>query len=483
MESNIRDTVVKGMIWKTLERIGVQGVQFLIQIVLARLLLPSEFGTVAIINVFILVANAIVQYGFSTALIQKNNSDSIDFSSVFFANFLLSFILYVFLFAIAPLISSFYNDDSLTILLRVQSLILFFGSISSIQNAILTKKMDFNSSFKINIISIILQGVSGILLASLNFGVWSLVFSQVVNSISLVIAGFYFLSWRPKWEFSFKRLKSLLSFGINILLATIIETVFTNIYSLVIGKIYSKDLLGYYNRGQSIPNMLVTTINGSIQGVIFPVLSKYQENRQQIKSLMKRSIKLSGYLVFPAIAGLVATAKHLIPFLLTDKWNGAIPFLQLSCLSLIFYPIHTTNLQAISAVGESKTYLKIEVAKKIVLVIALLLTFKISIYAMMVGSIIASMICTIINAWPNKRLFDYTILEQFLDLLPSVLLSMIMAISVYIIGELLSAGIFLKLVIQILAGIFIYLTLSIFFKIDSFYYIFDMIKQRILKFR
>ncbi len=481
MDNKIKNIFIKNFLWKFFERIGVQLIQFIIQVVLARLLLPEQFGTVAILNVFILIATAMIQYGFSTALVQKKSADETDYSSVFYVNVLIAAVMYIILFFSAPILSIFYEDPQLTILLRVQSVILFLGAASSVQNSWLTKKMNFKCSCLINLGAIIAQGIVGIFLAINSYGAWSLVWAQIANSATLVLLGFVFVEWRPTLKFSYNKVRVLFNFGRNILLATLIETVFSNIYSLVIGKVYTKEALGYYNRGQSIPNMLVTTINGAIQGVLFPVLSQFQDDRMRIKSMMKRSIKTSSYLVFPVMAGIVAVAPTLIPLLLTEKWNPCIPFLQLSCIAMAFYPIHTANLQAISAVGRSDLYLKIEVIKKIVLVLALISTIKISLSAVMIGSVVASGICTIINAWPNKKLFDYSIVEQLKDILPSLILSIVMCVAVISIRSFLHLPLIIALLIQIIFGVFIYLLGSLIIKLDSFYYLQDTIKSFLKK--
>lgn len=481
MAKSVKTTVVEGLLWKFFERIGVQLIQFIIQVILARILLPEQFGTIAILNVFILIATSLIQYGFSTALIQKKNVDEIDYSSVLYVNLFIAAVMYMILFVCAPVLAEFYMDDQLTVLLRILSVILFLGAVSSVQNTVLTKEMNFKCNCMINLGAIIVQGIVGIVLAINGFGVWSLVLAQISNSIMLVALGFVFIKWKPVLKFSLKKIKILFAFGRNILLSTILETIFNNIYSLVIGKVYTKESLGYYNRGQSIPGMLVTTINGSIQGVMFPVLSEFQEDRKRIKGMMRRSVKTSGYLVFPVMAGIVAVAPALIPLLLTDKWNPCIPFLQLSCISMAFYPIHTTNLQAISAIGRSDIYLKVEIIKKIVLVGILLITMNVSLTAVMIGSVVAAGICTIINAWPNKRLFDYSIMQQFKDLFPSFALSAVMGAIVYAIGTMLPLPLFLVLIIQTISGVFIYILGSLIFKIDSFYYLLETIKSFLRK--
>lgn len=467
----LKNKVVKGLLWKMTERLGVQGVQFFIQIVLARLLLPEDFGNVAIINVFILIANVLIQYGFSTALIQRDNADNLDFSSTFYVNLLISTIMYIVLYTVAPILGEFYDDVLLSSLLRVQAIILFLGAFSSVQNAALAKEMDFRKSFIINLGGIVSQGIIGVVLAMNGWGIWSLVFSQLTNSAVMVLLGFVVVKWHPTCHFSIERVKTLFHFGKNILLASLLETICNNVYSLTIGKVYSKQSLGYYNRGQSIPSMLTNTIDGSIQGVLFPALSTCQNDIVKMKALMRRSIRVSCYLVFPVMAGIIAVATPLIRVLLTEKWLPAVPFLQMSCLTMSFYPIHTANLQAINASGRSDIYLKLETLKKVLLVVVLIITLQFSIYAVMFGSVVCSALSIVINSWPNKKLFDYSLSEQIIDILPTLLLSCVMGGITYTVSKFLVFGDIINLIILVIIGIIIYCVGSIVFRIEELDYI------------
>lgn len=469
--SVLKNKVMKGLFWKLSERVGVQGVQFLIQVILARLLLPEDFGNVAIINVFILIANVLIQYGFSTALIQKENADHLDYSSTFYINLVISTGMYTILYIAAPYLADFYNDALLCSLLRVQALILFLGAFSSIQNAVLSKNMDFKKSFIINFGGCITQGIIGIGLAVSGVGIWSLVLAQLANSMVMVILGFIVVKWHPTFHFSVIRIKTLFAFGKNILVASLLETICNNVYALTIGKVYSKQSLGYYNRGQSIPSMLTNTIDGSIQGVLFPALSTCQNDVKKMKALMRRSIRVSCYLVFPVMAGIIAVSNPLIRLLLTDKWLPAVPFLRMSCLAMAFYPIHTANLQAINASGRSDIYLKLETIKKILLIVVLIITLNFSIYSVMWGSVFCSILSIAINSWPNKKLFDYSLKEQVKDIIPALVLSCVMGVSVFILGTVLEFTVFINLVILVICGFSIYIIGSMLFNIEEFQYI------------
>lgn len=478
-DTKLKNKVVTGLFWKLSERLGVQGVQFIIQVILARLLLPKDFGNIAIINVFILVATVLIQYGFSTALIQKINADNLDYSTAFYVNLGISSIMYLSLFILAPMLGEFYKDVLLVSLLRVQALILFLGAFSSVQNAVLARLMDFRKSFYINLGGVISQGIVGIFMAISGWGIWSLIFGQLASSITMVILGFVFVKWKPSLKFSIQRARGLFVFGKNILLASVLETICNNIYSLAIGRVYTKEALGYYNRGQSIPSMLTNTIDGSIQGVLFPALSTCQSDLKQMKRLMRRAIRISCYLVFPVMAGIMALATPLISLLFTDKWLPSVPFVQMSCLTMAFYPIHTANLQAISASGRSDIYLKLEVVKKILLIVVLLITLQYSIYAVMLGSVFCSGFSIVINSWPNKKLFHYSILEQLNDILPSMILSIVMGSLVYIVESNMIFGNVGNMLVSTTIGIIVYYVGSRILKIEEFSYI----KSSIIEFK
>ena len=472
----IRETVITGLLWKFLERGGTQAVQFVLQILLARLLLPEDYGITGLITVFITIASLFVQSGFGSSLIQQKNIDDVDCSSVFYLNLGIAIIAYGVLFFCAPMVSGFYEEPILTPVLRVQAAVLFFGAFNAVQTALLSREMAFQKGFYVSLGGVLAQGTVGILLAWKGFGVWSLVFSQLANSAVSTLILWFAVKWRPRLLFSPKRLRGMFSYGSKLLVSGLIDTIFTNIYSLVIGKLYSKEMLGYYNRGLNIPSLVVTNVNGSIQGVIFPALSACQEKRDQLKQMMRRSIVTSSFLLFPLMIGLAAVAKPLTLLLLTEKWLPCVPFLQFSCLSLAFYPIHTANLQAINAIGRSDIFLKLELVKKGITVAALMISIPFGIYAMMIGRVATSLIGTFINAWPNKRLLGYSFREQWGDILPSFLLSLTMGALVWGVGQI-PLPVWITLLVQIAVGAAFYILAAKAFRLECFRYLLDLIKE------
>ena len=425
---NTKSLVISSLIWKYLERIGYQGIQFIVSIILARLLLPSDYGAIAMITVFIAISEVFIQSGFSAALIQQKDVDDLDFSSVFYAGLAISIFIYLILFFASPLIAKFYNMPIITSVLRVLALVLIIGSINSVQISKISREMKFKKLFYSNLGAVLFSGSIGILLAYLGYGVWALVAQQIVfNLMSTVILTFT-SGWRPKLMFSFERLKKLFSFGWKMLCSGLLDAVYRNIYNLVIGKKFSSETLGLYNKGEQIPKLVTVNIDGAISSVMLPAYSKEQEKKDKLKKMVKRTISTSSYLLFPLMFGLVATAEPVILVLLTEKWSGAIPFLRLLALVYMLYPISTANLQAIKAVGRSDYYLKLEIIKKVFGITVLFLTVPYGIYVMTVFHVITTFISTVINAYPTKKLLNYGYLEQIKAVLPALLLSIAMFI-------------------------------------------------------
>ncbi|ALU14408.1 polysaccharide biosynthesis protein [Eubacterium limosum] len=471
-----KNKIITNLLWKFLERGGVQFVQFVLQIILARLLTPSDYGITGLIIVFINVANVFVQSGLGSALIQKKDTTEEDYSSVFYLNILISLVMIGILFIAAPAISSFYQMEVLIPVLRVQSLMLLFNAFNVVQNAVLQKNMQFKKLFYASLGAITISGVFGIFFACLGVGVWALVFQQLINALVTSIILWFVVKWRPKRVFKLNNVRQLFKFGSRLLCSGLIDTLYNNIYPLIIGKVYSQANLGYYNRGYQIPSVLVNNINGSIQGVLFPAFAEYQDNRPRLKQLVRRSIVTSSFLVFPMMAGLAACSEPITIILLTEKWLPSVPFMQLSCIIYALWPIHTANLQAINAVGRSDVFLKLEVIKKAINIGVLLITVPMGIYVMLIGSCCTSFVSAAVNAWPNKKLLGYSYFEQVKDILPSLVLSLIMCALCFLIF-LLHLGTWATLIIQVIAGAAFYITAAWLLKLECFIYLLNTIKS------
>lgn len=454
--SNSKKTIINGLFWRYGERTCAQGVQFIVSLVLARLLSPNEYGCVGLITVLIAVGNVFVQAGLGNALIQKKEADQTDFSSVFYVSVGMGIVLSLLMQVLAPHIAAFYKQPILTEPIKVLSLMLVLAGINSVQQAYVSRKMIFKKFFFATIIGTIISAFVGIFLAYRGYGIWALVAQQLTNQFIDTLVLWFTVKWRPSFCFSLNRVKVLFSFGWKLLVSSLIDTIYNNIYTFVIGKIHSAEDVGYYNRGKNIPNLVITNINSSIQSVLFPAISKEQDNKGKVKGLMRRAIMTSTFLIFPCMAGLAAVSRPLTIILLTEKWLPCVPFMQFCCFIYAFWPIHTANLQAISALGRSDIYLKLEIQKKVMGIAILAVTIPMGIYPMMVGRCISTVVSSFLNARPNKELFGYSFREQIRDIFPAFGLSFFMALLVAAVN-LAQWSAWITLAVQIVLGVGIYL--------------------------
>lgn len=468
--------VLSNLFWRFSERTAAQGVSFIVSIVLARLLTPEDYGLIGLITVFISIATVFVSSGFGNALIQKENATQTDFSSVFYFGILMGIIMYIILFFIAPFIANFYNEPLLIPVIRVLSLSLIIAGVNSVQQAYVSKIMQFKKFFYSTIIGTITSAFIGIFMAYKGFGVWALITQNLSNQVIDTCVLWFTVKWRPTFTFSFSEMKKMFNYGWKLLISGLIDTIYNNLYSLVIGKFYSAKDLGYYNRGRNIPNMVITNINGSIQSVIFPTLSNCQGDKVRLKVMVRRSIMTSTYIIMPAMIGLAAVAKPLTVLLLTDKWLPSVPFMQFSCFILAFWPIHTTNLQAINAVGRSDIFLKLEIIKKIIGFSIMVVSILFGLYTMMIGNCFSAVISSFLNASPNRKLLNYGYREQIKDILPAMLLSLFMGGTV-LLWTFTDMSSIMILICQVITGILIYVSGSKLLKLESYTYIIDMIRS------
>lgn len=477
-----KKNVIGNFIWSFAERCGAQLVTFVVSIVLARLLDPTVYGTVALVTVFTTILQVFVDSGLGTALIQKKDADDLDFSSVFFFNFVICIMLYMGMFIAAPYIAHFYNNSSLTPIVRVISLTIVISGVKGIQQAYVSRNMLFKRFFFSTIGGTIASAFVGIALAYKGFGVWALVAQQLLNTATDTLILWLTVKWRPRLMFSWKRLKKLLSFGWKILCSSLIDTVYNNVRSLIIGKMYSSADLAYYNQGDKFPKLIVTNINTSIDSVLLPAMSSVQDSKDRVKNMTRRAIKTSTYIMAPLMMGLAFCAEPIVTLILTEKWLPCVPFLRIFCVTCMFYPIHTANLNAINAMGRSDLFLKLEIIKKAIGMTLLFSTMWFGVMAMAYSLLLNSVLSQIINSWPNRKLLNYRYLEQLKDILPGIILAVMMGIVVYIIGFIPMPTIVL-LMIQIVVGAIIYISLSYIFHLESFEYLIDMIRPIFNKIR
>ena len=472
--------MISNFIWRFMERCGAQGVTFLVSIVLARILTPEDFGQIALITVFTTIMQVFVDSGLGTALIQKKNADDLDFSSVFYFNLVVCFVLYVIMFMAAPIIANFYSDASLTSIIRVISLTIVISGVKGIQQSYVSRNMLFKRFFYSTLGGTVASAFFGIGLAYAGFGVWAIVAQQLSNTAIDTLILWMTVKWRPQKIFSWERLKGLLSFGWKMLASALLDTVYGNIRSLIIGKIYSSADLAYYNQGDKFPSVIASNINTSIDSVLLPTMASVQDDASRVKSMTRRAIKTSTYIMAPLMMGLAFCAEPIVRLVLTDKWLPCVPFLRIFCITYMFYPIHTANLNAIKAMGRSDLFLKLEIAKKFVGTVLLLSTMWIGVMAMAYSLLISSVTSQIINSWPNRKLLNYRYLDQLKDVLPSIVLAIFMGGCVNLVA-LLHLSNTVTLLIRIPMGAAIYIGASAALHLESYEYLMGMIRPVLKK--
>lgn len=468
--------VVNNFIWRFLERCGAQGVTLVVSIVLARLLNPEIYGTVALVTVFTTIMQIFVDSGMGNALIQKKDADDLDFSSVFYFNILMCSVLYLIMFFAAPFIAAFYKIPELTAVVRVLSLILIISGVKNVQQAYVSRHLMFKKFFFSTLGGTIGAAIIGIAMAYLGFGVWALVAQMLFNTTIDTLILWITVKWRPKKMFSIQRLKSLFSYGWKLLVSALIDTVYNNIRQLIIGKVYTKSDLAYYNNGKKYPEYLVSNINTAIDSVLLPTMSNEQDHPERVKSMTRRAIKTATFIIMPLMVGFAVCSKQLVSLILTDKWLPAVPFMQIFCISFAFYPIHTANLNAIKAMGRSDLFLKLEIIKKSIGVVTIIIAVKFGVMAMAYSMLVTSFISQVVNSWPNKKLLNYSYLEQVKDMLPQIGLSLLMGIIVYFVSFL-HLNSLITLLIQIPIGVIVYWLFSKLLHIESYEYIVGMLKN------
>ena len=474
--NSLKTKVFSGMLWRMGERISAQLVTFVISIILARILAPDDYGAIAMVMVFITIANIFVVNGFGSSLIQGKNVDNVDFSSVFYFNIAFSVFLYLILFFTAPLIASFYGMDVLCPVLRILGIRLIVAGVNSVQQAYVSRNMLFKKFFWSTLAGTVLSGIIGVIMAKMGMGIWALVAQYLVNTTTDTIVLWFTVKWRPQLVFSLKKLKKLFSYGWKLLCSGLLYQGSNEIANLIIGKKYTSADLAYYTRGNQIPSLIVNNVNTSISSVLFPALSKKQSDKDAVRSMTRRSIQVTSYIMLPLLLGVFATADQIVNCLLTEKWAFTVPYLRLYCLFYMIQPVQTANLEAIKAIGRSDVSLKIEIIKRSIYLLILIACVPFGVLAIAIGNVVSSYIRSVINAYPNKKLINYSFIMQIVDILPAFMLSAVMCACVMIIGNILNFNSLIELLILVPAGALIYLALSLIFKVNSYKYILDMIK-------
>lgn len=475
---SIKHKTITGFFWQFLQKISCQAISFSVSVVLARLLRPDEYGVVAICSMFLILTGIFIEGGLGTALIQKKNADETDFSTVFYAGVILSGIVYIFVFFTAPYIALCFDNKQITSVIRILALTMPIGALAGVQNAFVQTQMAFRKFFISSLSGTILSGIVGLTMALLGFGVWALVGQSIVSTTTNTIVLFCIINWHPKFIFSYERFKILFSFGWRMTIINVLTTFFYQLKGYVIGYKYSTVDLAYYNRGEGLPGILYNNISGTINTVLFPALSRLQDNKSAVKNALSRSIRITSFFLMPALLGLAAISDKLVLIIFTEKWTPAIPFMQVICLISCSDILGMANYQAIKAIGRVDTLLKMEFYKRPLMFAILIVSMFISPLAIAIGQLIYSISAFIVNAYPNRTYINYPIHEQLRDIGRSLLSSIIMAVVIYLFGRV-NINLYLCICIQIVLGATIYIFLAWTFNKEDFYYIANFIKNKL----
>lgn len=473
---SIQNKVFVNLIWRFAERCSAQLIAFVISLALARILDPGEYGTVALVTAIVSVLSVFVDSGLGNALIQKKDADDKDFSTVFLANLVLCIIVYSLLFCIAPIFSAFYGHEEYSAMIRVSGISLLIAGVKNIQHAYVSRKMLFRRFFWSTSIGTIISAVVGINMALHGYGAWALILQGLVNNTVDTIVLWITVKWRPKLFFDLGRFRQLFSYGWKILACRLVDSVYTNMYQFVIGKVYTAQDLSFYNKGKQFPVLVTENINVSIDSVLFPALSDVQDEKERVKMMTKRAIKTCFYVVTPLLVGMMVTSRQFIRILLTDKWLPCIPYLWIFCTTYIFWTMLTANMNAIKAVGRSDIVLKLEFYKKIVEILILIISIRWGALAMAIGFLVSTFIKQILNAIPNKELINYGFWEQMKDIFPSIAIAGVMGAIVYPIAFL-GWNDIITLILQVFVGVVSYVGFSVVLKVEEFTYMQTLIKN------
>ena len=475
MDESIKGKAIFGFIWRFLQNAGTQIISFIISIVLARVLMPEDYGLVAMITVFTNIAMVFINTGFSSAIIQRKNLTDEESSTVFYFSIGMGLVMYGILYFSAPYIAAFYSQPRLIPMLRVESLIVVIGSLYSVPQALINRKMQFKKSFIVSLSGVIVQGAVGITLAYNGFGPWALIYATIANYAVNAVIMWVVVRWIPKLVFSVKAFSGMFLFSFKMLLSALFDTVFNNIRSIIIGWQYTSTDLAYYNRGYQFPSLLMTQIDSAITTVLFSSLSKFQDDWEKGILILRRAMKTSMYVCLPLIAGLCAVAEPMVRLLLTDKWLPCVDYIRITAILCASWPL-SARRHALNSLGKSGISLVLNIMGKAITLAAILITYKHSVKALIIGTVVASYLGQIVATIIYAKTLKYPVMAQLTDILPSALLSAFMGVSVWSISLLPIADLPL-IIIQVAAGVVIYVLLSKIFKMESFNYTLNMVKS------
>lgn len=477
MSDSLKSKTVKGVVWSSIERFSTQGVQFLIMIIMARLLTPKDYGLIGMLAIFLAVAQSLIDSGFSQALIRKQDRTDVDNSTVFYFNIVVSSALYLILFIAAPFVADFYNQPELTSVMRVVCLGVILNSLAVVQRALLTVRIDFKTQAKASLSAAVISGCIGIVLAYCGFGVWSLVVQQLLNLSVNTLLLWIFSKWRPIAVFSWKSFHELFAFGSKLLASGLLDTLYRNIYPIVIGKLFSASSLGHYTRAQQFSEFPSSNVTGIIQRVTYPILCGIQDETERLEAVYRKFLKLSAFIIFPLMIGMSAVARPFIDIVLGTQWGFCGQLLQIICFAMMWYPIHAINLNLLQVKGRSDLFLRLEIIKKILGITVLCITAPFGLIIMCYGQIFNSIVALVINTYYTGKLINVGFIRQMKDLLPTILLSLTMFGAILLVNGFIEANMH-RLIIGVLVGIIVYATGSYIFKFKELQTLFSLIKRK-----
>lgn len=471
------------MVWNMLERLGTQGAQLVVSIILARILMPEAYGILALITVFVNLATVVIETGFGSAIIQKKDITDTQINIIFTFNLMMAVALCGLLWAVAPFIASFYSqyDHGLLVqVIRVYSLILPLGAVTSIQSSVIYRNMQFKKFFVVNIVVTVLSSAVGITMACLGGGVWALIFQQLSAKAVLLVALLFAVKWKPRLDFHFRSAGSMFRFGSNILFNRLLNMLYHQISSLVIGKKYTPDALAYYTKGNTYPSIIATNTDYALQKVMFSAYSKHQDDLGKVRELMRKTIRISTFVLSPLMFGMLACSENFIRVVLTDKWLPATPYMQIFCLSFFLQPIGTTAAQAFNGIGKSNLTLKIGITTKVTGILLVLVAVPFGVPQIALAVLTTTVLSAVVYIIANKRVFGYTVQKQLWDIGGNVLLAGSMMALCLGVGFLCRNIVpVIALALQVLSGAVWYVGVSLLTKNQSVFYLINKLKSLI----
>lgn len=477
MSESLKQKTAKGVLWSSVEQFSVQIIQFVLGLVMARILSPHDYGLVGMILVFTSIAETFVNSGFSNALIRKQNKTEVDYSTAFYFNIVVGLVAYFILFFASPFIACFYDEPLLESLTKVVSINVFINSLGIVQRARYSITVDFKTQAKATTISVLVSGIIGLWMAYSSHGVWAIVWQSVIRNFLNVALLWLFAKWLPILQFSWISFREMWSFGYKLLLSGLINTLYNNVCQLIIGKVFSAGDLGNYTRANQFAAFPSSNINGVISRVTYPILSSIQDDDVRLERVYRKYLRLSAFVVFPLMVGLAALAEPLIIYILTDKWHAAVVLLQIICFSMMWHPIHAINLNLLQVKGRSDLFLKLEVIKKVIGVATLCITVPIGLVVMCIGGIVSSILCLVVNTFYTGKLINISFWIQMRDLLPILLLSLAMG-AVVVLSVWFVPTNLLKLVVGVVVGVIFYVSVAKLFKMEELTDLLSLVKRK-----